>query len=297
MPKDFRTIEEQLDLLESRGLSIPDKRKAEEFLLKNNYYRVSGYSLTLRHHDQFNKGASFQNIVDIYEFDREFRNALLKAIEIIEVNFKSIYVYYFSKIYGPIGYENDSIFSQTEQYSLIISKVEAQKRKRLSQEAYLQHFAKDLNESVPFWAYIDLFTIADISILFSISPSDVKELVAKQYGLKNASSVYALVNFMHGVTIVRNLAAHGSRLYNRLFITKPNLNKSDKKLLRTEKGLLDNNRIYGHILNMRRFLPIQDFQDFKSALIELTGKYPFVAMRYYGFREDWKNVLQLLLAI
>ena len=46
--KDFKTIEEQIEILRSRGLSIEDEAEAKDFLLRNNYYRVSGYSLTLR---------------------------------------------------------------------------------------------------------------------------------------------------------------------------------------------------------------------------------------------------------
>lgn len=49
--KEFKTIDEQIALLQSRGLIISDKEQASEFLLFNNYYRVSGYSLTLRNHD------------------------------------------------------------------------------------------------------------------------------------------------------------------------------------------------------------------------------------------------------
>lgn len=42
--KEFKTIEEQLDLLESRGMTIENRAKAASFLLHNNYYRISGYS-------------------------------------------------------------------------------------------------------------------------------------------------------------------------------------------------------------------------------------------------------------
>lgn len=45
--KDFKTIEEQLEILRSRGLTISDESQAKDFLLRNNYYRISGYSLTL----------------------------------------------------------------------------------------------------------------------------------------------------------------------------------------------------------------------------------------------------------
>ena len=76
MPKEFKTIDEQLDILKSRGLIIPENLldDARVFLKKNNYYRISGYSLTLRNHDIFYPNTSFRNIMDIYNFDRELRN-------------------------------------------------------------------------------------------------------------------------------------------------------------------------------------------------------------------------------
>ena len=49
--KDFKTIDEQIEILRSRGLTIEDETEAKDFLLRNNYYRVSGYSLTLRKND------------------------------------------------------------------------------------------------------------------------------------------------------------------------------------------------------------------------------------------------------
>jgi len=39
--KDFKTIDEQIEILRSRGLTIEDEAEAKDFLLRNNYYRVS----------------------------------------------------------------------------------------------------------------------------------------------------------------------------------------------------------------------------------------------------------------
>ncbi|MCD8049057.1 MAG: Abi family protein, partial [Clostridia bacterium] len=73
MPKLFKTIDEQLNILKSRGLNVSDDNAAKEFLKYNNYYRISGYSLTLRVHDRFYPNATMQNIIDIYNFDRDLR--------------------------------------------------------------------------------------------------------------------------------------------------------------------------------------------------------------------------------
>ena len=69
--KNFKSIDEQIELLSSRGLSIEDFEKAKKFLMHNNYYRISGYTLTLRKNDVFSKNATIQNVIDIYSFDHE----------------------------------------------------------------------------------------------------------------------------------------------------------------------------------------------------------------------------------
>ena len=66
--KDFKSTAEQRALLVSRGLTIEDDSAAEEFLLHNNYYRISGYSLTLRKNDKFYPSATMQNIMDIFPY-------------------------------------------------------------------------------------------------------------------------------------------------------------------------------------------------------------------------------------
>lgn len=41
--KDFKTIDEQIEIPRSRGLSIEEEAEAKDFLLQNNYCRVSGW--------------------------------------------------------------------------------------------------------------------------------------------------------------------------------------------------------------------------------------------------------------
>lgn len=97
---------------------------------------------------------------------------------------------------------------------------------------------------------------------------------------------------MHSMTIIRNLCAHGSRLYNRLFEQKPSLNKAEKALLmKNSRGELDNAHLYGFLLIMRRILSESEFNGLKESIITLTKKYPFVRMDYYGFRSDWQQKL------
>lgn len=176
--KDFKTIDEQLEILRSRGLIIDDENIAKDFLLYNNYYRISGYSLTLRKNNIFSKSASFQNIMDIYNFDHELRHVILQYLEIIEVRMKSIFAYEFTKIHGSTGYLNAAFFNDKVKHREIISKANQQKVQRLSHEAYLRHFVNDLQQDIPLWAYVDLFTISDISFMYSISEQPIRDAIA-----------------------------------------------------------------------------------------------------------------------
>ena len=290
--KDFRTIKEQLEILRSRGLTIDDETAAGDFLLRNNYYRVSGYSLTLRKNDIFFKSAVFQNIMDIYNFDHEFRHILLQYLEVIEVQVKSVYAYEFTKVHGPVGYLDASFFTNRARHEEIIKKAGQQKSQRLPHEAYLKHFVNDLQQDIPLWAYVDLLTISDISFLYAISEQPVKDAVARTFGLSMGKGASILGSYMHSMTIIRNLCAHGSRIYNRLFEQKPSLNKAEKALLmKNSSGELDNAHFYGFLLIMRRILPETEFNGLKGSIIALTEKYPFVRMDYYGFRSDWQQKL------
>lgn len=59
--KPVLSFEEQLTLLESRGMLIPDRRQALFYLSHLNYYRLEAYWLPYevsRNPHQFRKGAS-----------------------------------------------------------------------------------------------------------------------------------------------------------------------------------------------------------------------------------------------
>lgn len=149
-----------------------------------------------------------------------------------------------------------------------------------------------MKQDIPLWAYVDLLTISDISFLYAISEQPIKDAVARTFGLNMSKGASILGSYMHSMTIIRNLCAHGSRIYNRLFEQKPSLNKAEKTLLiRDSNGELDNAHFYGFLLIMRRILPEVEFTGLKEAIIVLTRKYPFVRMDYYGFRSDWREKL------
>ena len=86
------TFSQQVDLLEQRGLVIADKAKAEFYLSQLNYYRFAAYCLPFEQdHDshQFRAGTCFEDVFNLYIFDRELRLLVLDAIERFEVSLRT----------------------------------------------------------------------------------------------------------------------------------------------------------------------------------------------------------------
>lgn len=95
--KDFLDIDEQINKLRFRGMSVPVHSDAQRWLTAVNYYRLSGYyypyrrllpgtrSDTSRRSDTFESGTSFDSVTALYEFDRKLRSLVLDGLERLEV--------------------------------------------------------------------------------------------------------------------------------------------------------------------------------------------------------------------
>ena len=122
--KIFKTLDEQLAILEERGLVIRDYDKAKTILFRENYFFLNGYRhLFSRKNktDQFITGTTFEELYATFTFDRSLRNLMFKYLLIIENNIKSIISYQLSRKYGykdkeylnPNNFTQDSMKTST----------------------------------------------------------------------------------------------------------------------------------------------------------------------------------------
>ena len=95
MSKKHLTVPEQVALLRARGMLIADDEQCAKMLETLGYYRLSGYWYQFRIRiedegsvetlEEFIPGTDFEDILRIYEFDRELRHLLFQQIERLEV--------------------------------------------------------------------------------------------------------------------------------------------------------------------------------------------------------------------
>ena len=73
--KPALTYERQVELLKSRGLSFDDEALALHCLKRIGYFRLSAYFIPFKvfGQDQFLADATFQKIIDLYQFDARLR--------------------------------------------------------------------------------------------------------------------------------------------------------------------------------------------------------------------------------
>jgi abortive infection bacteriophage resistance protein len=79
--KNPTTFKEQIELLKSRGCIITNEQFCLEKLQSINYYRLSAYFLPFKNPDNtYKAGTTFNQVYNIYEFDRGLRSISLAAI-------------------------------------------------------------------------------------------------------------------------------------------------------------------------------------------------------------------------
>ena len=95
------TYLQQITLMQSRGLTVPDVAKAKKYLCGISYYRLSAYALPFQQvKDTFNNGTTFQDVLNLYLFDKELRLIAFDAIERLEVTIRTQIIYSLSHKYG-----------------------------------------------------------------------------------------------------------------------------------------------------------------------------------------------------
>lgn len=210
--KEFKTLDEQLGIFKSKGLTINDEEEARNILLKENYFFINGYRRVLMvssKEKKFVKGATFDELYSIFMFDRELRNVLFKNLLIIENNIKSIMSYKLSVKYGykEKNYLKESNFTtdnkDKRRVNDVINKMKRQIRVNSQNHSATLHYVTNYGY-IPLWVLVKVLSFGLINELYGIlKPEDQKE-IADLYEIEMEDmEVYLslLANY-------RNLCAH-----------------------------------------------------------------------------------------
>ena len=271
--KKFKNLEEQIEILKYKGMTITDEEYAKKILLRENYFFLSGYryplmrSMTDKH---FLPGVTFEELYSLFLFDREIRNIFFKNLLIIENNLKSIFSYQLSKKYGykEKTYLKSRNFTKDKnkqkQVNDLIKKMKRQIRINGSQHSATAHYMSNYGY-IPLWILVKVLSFGIVGELFSIMKYDDQISICKMYNI-SLEDLSILSNY-------RNLSAHEDILYENktqkhikgtFYHQILNIKKSDEG--EYVKGIND---LFALVIIMKRML---SYDEFKNMSLELDKK-------------------------
>lgn len=215
MGKMALTVDKQIQKLTDRGMVMDlGVEKAKEVLLDIGYYRLGFYWNPFEIDDKHNleEGTLFSTVLKLYYIDVDLKNILNKAINRIEINFKTQLIYFASLKYdeNPTWFANRNIVSK--KYVEDFPKHYNAKFKAQN-SPIKRHHAKYTNDIyAPAWKTLEFLTFGSIITMYiSLSNKALKEEISKQYGIR---SIKVFENFLLTILFVRNICAHSDLLYD-----------------------------------------------------------------------------------
>lgn len=292
MAKEPKTIQEQLDLLEEREMQFHDIDDAPHFLANISYYRLKGYWWEMQEDFEehiFKEDVFFEDIVDLYNFDRQFRLIVFNAIERIEISLRTKLIYHMSLSYGAEWYLNEQLFDSAYHHNIFVEKITADINDS-SEEFIIKHYENHPDEEPESWKALEIITINTLSKLYSNikTQSPEKSKIANEFGL-NSSKV--LSSWLRTITFVRNLIAHHSRLWNRVLINSYTWTNNTRSPLLSYYPNEERRKKIFPILSAIFYMneKISPGNSLKKELLALIEKHPNTPLYKMGFPPKWRE--------
>lgn len=279
------TIDEQVENLKSIGLIVKDEEYAKQILNDISYFRlIKAYSLNLKpKNGNYYKGITFEQIVELYLFNSNFRQLIFPEIEKVEINVRCRISNFFAENYGVLGYLDSDKFTNPDYHKSFLNDIEEEIH-RNSRAPFVRNFRENYEGGqLPIYALVEVFSFGTLSKFYKNMKNADKKIVAKSFGV----GYTYLESWLESIAYVRNICAHYGRLYNAKLSKTPILYKE------YSKAGIRNNRIFGVLLCLKHLLMNDRHWNLFVERIELLfEKYESVEIKNMGFSDNWKELLQ-----
>ena len=288
--KPHLSFSAQLEKLKERGLIVANEETAIRCLSNINYYRLGTYwwSFEKSHDDHtFNPGSTFEQVLDLYIFDRELRLLLLDAIERIEVALRTQWAYYLGlEEGGPHAHMNPDNFKSIKHFNHDQMKASLVQEAKRSKDKHIQQKLHKYEEEAPaIWISCEAMSFGLLSKAYElIKKNHVKNRIAEHFLLKEKT----LKSFLHHIVIVRNICAHHSRLWNRDFTIEFTLPNKMDSAYKSSFNCQKPKKIYNTLVMLIYILDnIAPNNTWSYRVKQLFEKHPNISLAHMGFPNDW----------
>lgn len=298
-PKQILTIEQQVQSYVDAGMEIKSREDVEKALKSVGFYRLRGYSFHL--YDNVDKkyvqGTKFEDIFQLYQFDQELSGLIFAMISKIEVALRVRLVEALLVHGDSLILQDSSIFKEKKMYWQNMSTIASEIAR--SNDVFIKHNFDKHEGEIPVWAVVEVLSFGTLSKIiknlktgtgsaYSILAANY-QYISKKSNLVNPSQKM-FTSWVHGVSILRNMCAHNSRIYNRTIHTTPEILEEDKVI-----PLPAHNGLYQILLAMKYLRSSDDewtvFVDAFDKLIQ--NNISVISFTAMNLPVDWKAHLSV----
>jgi abortive infection bacteriophage resistance protein len=284
-------IPAQIKQLKERGLLFADETKAAHYLSNISYYRLRAYTYPFQdnrtNQHPFIKKVSFEEIIDLYVFDRKLRLLVFDALEKVEIALRTKIIYHWALGHGSHWHEEAAIYRDPNRFIRDLNKLYEEVDR--STETFIKHYKDTYTQPAnpASWMSLEVASLGLLSKLFSnLRKGPEKKAVTQAFGL---SKPEILESWMHCFAHIRNICAHHGRLWNRRLTTMPQI-PTYTHFEFVQNTNLYPNKIYASLCCISYVLNIiSPGHTFNSRLLELINSCPLADLKEMGFPHDWKS--------
>lgn len=216
--KSYASPTQLVELLQSRGLNVENCARMEAYLRHIGYYRFSAYLYPLlatpKENHMFKHGATFNQALNMYRFDRHLRQLLFNQIEKIEIAVRSAIVNIASRETGtPFWMTEPACFYDANTFVKTKLLIDAELSK--SREDFIEHFRNAYSDTYPpAWMLAEILPLGVLTKIYNnIKSNQIRKKVAQEFSL----GVPVFNSWMTIITVARNNCCHHARIWNRTF--------------------------------------------------------------------------------
>ncbi len=260
--KEYKTNEELLDYLETKNVTVKNRKLALKKLEKYTYYSIiNSYKYNFKDsNNNYLPSVSFEEIYSLYNFDKNLKLILLKYVLEIEIVIKSLVANHISSIYGIDTYLDVNNLDNNASLSVrknLINKINKEINHNYGVHLAITHY-KDTYGFIPPFVLNKVLTFGVISSYYGLLKQNDRQIISKKFKISDL----LLKQILRCLTNIRNICAHNERLF--CYRDKYTLKYKEIDANYKSKDNLTN--LYMMIKSMQIFLDKRQYNSFIKAI-------------------------------
>lgn len=230
--KTHLTYQEQIGLLQSRGLTYESLDRFLEALKNIGYYRFSGYLHPFRETDEsLIPGATFEEVIALYNLDHSLRVIWRDALDVLETSLAA-QIGYRLGLRSPLGHHEvehlDTEVCESIEDQQGVSKSAhdhwlsryGSLRAKAKLEDYARHHKENYQNMFPIWVATEFLDFGALVRLYKMLKPEDRIAIATHFGVAHDMPGH-FGKWLEALNVVRNVVSHNGRVWNRAHVKFP----------------------------------------------------------------------------